>query len=983
MISIKGLHKYFNKGKSNEIHVINDVSLELPERGMVAIFGQSGCGKTTLLNVIGGLDSFADGELTIEGQSVSESPDEIRNKYIGYIFQNYNLNVSETCFENVANALHLCGLTDTAEIERRVIAALKNVGMEKYKSRTPDTLSGGQQQRIAIARAIVKAPRIILADEPTGNLDETNTVMIMDLLKAISRDHLVVLVTHEASLVDYYCDKVIELEDGAIKSIRDNDGADGYEARDKSTIYLGELEHTELSNESARLEFYGDAPEKPIRLKLVNNNGRLYLKVESDGIQLIDGQSEVRLKEGVYKPRSSDSEKTAKIDMSVLPTMSGHGYGKLFKLSSSIRSGYVANFVKQKKSKKLLQRCMALFAMVIVFMSAIFGTAIGDILEARRSYNHNVFYVYTPSGDVSDALYSAYEAGAHGIDYTRLTYSINTRLTFTLPHLETFSSPSYKTGLEAVADCIDEKLAESLELVVGESEPGADEMLITTRVADTLLKSSSFGHIKEYEDLLGLRSTSINNAGGPVRIVGIVRSGESAVYLNSETLAEHALATSDLLVHCSEKLTDGLAPGEVMLAVRYNDEQAQLPSLGDTISIHGIPFKVSGLLEYTHNYDAWLDKQGLKKELDPEKYLTDLVLSESPSVQQGSDEFNKLLSDAHNEHYFDALENYYSELDRFLEELWIFDDDFELWLATVMNIPEAKYTFADESYYPALKYRELKGRFPTVTELEAAIDSLPSLSDKLSELYYEYESIFYMSSGKDRVYIDSHMYFVSPEDHVRISERYGESHRSVMQGYTYVYDTSEKHDVMVYQPTVYTLIHSNNIRETEEYLLSNFSDIEPLFDGFDTIITPTVMFRMIISESLESIISSLIVMAVVAVLMSVCMYFIMRSSLMSRIKEVGIYRAIGVSRKNLTFRFAIESLVLSSLTVFTGFFLSCAFIFVCKALAPSISTVFFFPLWYALILFALIAVLVVICGTLPMLMLLRKTPAQILAKYDI
>ena len=248
MIRIQGLHKFFNKGRSNEIHVINDISLDLPEKGMVAIFGKSGCGKTTLLNVIGGLDKYAEGTLTIENQSIRENTDVIRNKYIGYIFQNYNLNKEESCFDNVADALRLCGMTDEAEVESRVTAALANVGMERYAKRTPDTLSGGQQQRIAIARAIVKNPRIILADEPTGNLDEANTVMIMDLLKAIARDHLVLLVTHEANLVDFYCDTVIELQDGKVVGNKQNASANGFAAKDKNDIYLAELDLAKAVN---------------------------------------------------------------------------------------------------------------------------------------------------------------------------------------------------------------------------------------------------------------------------------------------------------------------------------------------------------------------------------------------------------------------------------------------------------------------------------------------------------------------------------------------------------------------------------------------------------------------------------------------------------------------------------------------------------------------------------------------------------------
>ena len=181
MIRLNRVNKYFNKGGSNEIHVVNDLSLDLGDKGMVAIFGKSGCGKTTLLNLLGGLDSFSDGEILIGGESISKDSDTLRNKYIGYVFQNYNLSQGKSCYENIAAALRLCGMKDEEEIKKRVYASLKCVGMENYAMRTPETLSGGQQQRIAIARAIVKNPPIILADEPTGNLDSANTVMIMEL----------------------------------------------------------------------------------------------------------------------------------------------------------------------------------------------------------------------------------------------------------------------------------------------------------------------------------------------------------------------------------------------------------------------------------------------------------------------------------------------------------------------------------------------------------------------------------------------------------------------------------------------------------------------------------------------------------------------------------------------------------------------------------------------------------------------------------
>ena len=129
--------------------------------------------------------------------------------------------------------------------------------MECFENRTPDSLSGGQQQRIAIARAIVKNPRVILADEPTGNLDEANTVLVMDLLREIARDHLVLLVTHEEDLVDHYCETVIELSDGKVVNVRGNETANGLRVKDKNDIWLGELEkHEETDDGRVSVTYY-------------------------------------------------------------------------------------------------------------------------------------------------------------------------------------------------------------------------------------------------------------------------------------------------------------------------------------------------------------------------------------------------------------------------------------------------------------------------------------------------------------------------------------------------------------------------------------------------------------------------------------------------------------------------------------------------------------------------------------------------------
>jgi ABC-type lipoprotein export system ATPase subunit len=228
MIRLSNVNKYFFKGKQNEIHVINDISLELPQKGMVALFGQSGCGKTTLLNVIGGLDGIKSGSIEIDGKDIRKNTDDLRNRYIGYIFQNYNLNLKVTNYENVAESLRLCGMEDEETISERVYAALANVGMEKFANRMPDTLSGGQKQRIAIARAIVKNPAIILADEPTGNLDSHSSAEILEILKGLHDEgHTVIIITHDPTIAAK-AERIIHIMDGEIyKDEKNEDGKRG------------------------------------------------------------------------------------------------------------------------------------------------------------------------------------------------------------------------------------------------------------------------------------------------------------------------------------------------------------------------------------------------------------------------------------------------------------------------------------------------------------------------------------------------------------------------------------------------------------------------------------------------------------------------------------------------------------------------------------------------------------------------------------
>ena len=215
-IKVENIVKIFNRHSRNANKVLKGVSFELPDKGLVCIFGKSGSGKTTLLNIIGGLEKADSGKVYIDGECTSGKTDRIRNAKIGFIFQNYYLEKGYTIAEILRNQMIIAGFKDEKEIARRTEEALKLVDMERFKNKLGDALSGGQQQRVAIARAIVKGSDVILADEPTGNLDAENTMKVMDILKEISKTQLVVIVTHEVSLIKKYADSHIKIVDGEL-----------------------------------------------------------------------------------------------------------------------------------------------------------------------------------------------------------------------------------------------------------------------------------------------------------------------------------------------------------------------------------------------------------------------------------------------------------------------------------------------------------------------------------------------------------------------------------------------------------------------------------------------------------------------------------------------------------------------------------------------------------------------------------------------
>lgn len=850
MIEVSHLDKYYAKGSQREVHAVRDTTLQLPDTGMVALFGASGCGKTTLLNIIGGLDRADHGSVTLDGARVLPNATETRNRGIGYIFQNYHLLGSETVFENVALSLRLCGVTDAHEIETRTMAALDAVDMAMYCRRLPGTLSGGQQQRVAIARALVKNPRLILADEPTGNLDEQNTVMVMELLRQVAKNHLVLLVTHEHDLLPYYCDKIIEISDGAVVSVRDNEVGDGYRSKGKSDVYLGDLPYNAGEVGTTFVEIFGGDDTVPSSLRLISHGGTLYIAAPDNvRLRVLDASSEVRVHECSYHPEEQRPVKELPPVLLEAPKSRHKKCGRMFGFWGALISGFCSHFGRVKRGKKTLIAGLVAFAISFVVMISYFGTSVRTLQEARLRYNTDMVYVpvgglgadqlrrMCTEGLIDSVTFGTFRDFGDGevspnLGNYRPTLALNT---------DVFEATTQLPETGENAEMLDFS-AISMRRRVATSPAGRfeglsdDEAVISTGLADALLESSGMSYLKTYSDLLYHRI-----------------SRASIYYYDSfADYGESAFRSEMTIAGIVEDKNPCLYVSPVALT------------------------------------DIYVKTLGIGVSYAPESVWATLGIAPPPSGT-----------------VYDA----YYEGDK---------------SETTYNIAGKDYP-VDGTTIAAVRERE----------------------DTLSP--EQQEALGILTAG----------YYMSREDYL-----------SLVDDAAAALSSSANPDF------THFALHAPDTDALCRSLRG--SGIE------SGIYTPEDMYSLARGESLGGLIATGIAAIVFLVLMVLCLFLIMRSGLMASVRQIGVLRAIGVSRGNLLFRFFTESLVVFALTVLPGYlFATISLNWLSDKAAALVSAALYYPVWIAALTFLFLFVVTAVCGTLPVISLTRKTPAAIIAKYDI
>ena len=604
MIKLTNINKYFFKNKANQNQVCKDINLEFEEKGFIVILGSSGSGKTTLLNILSGMDKFDNGTLLFSDEKFekyqSKKWDSLRNSEIGYIFQNYNLLKDLTVYDNIELVLKMNGIISKKEIDRIIDYLLESVGMKNYENRLVKQLSGGQQQRIGFARALSKNPKLILADEPTGNLDSKTTIELMEILKSISSEKLVIMVTHEQALAEFYADRIIEIENGRVVSDKENTKTKSLSILQEQIIYLKDYNKNETNFEDIEITKYSDHSNenKQINIDVIDKQDTIYLKVDTNSskrIKFIDNDSEIEL----LNESSKDNKKVN----------TSFNFKNLISKNISDKR----NVITIKDSLKFALRKINVLSyggkmlfLVLALVGVIISISSGLISEAYRDENivtdisRNYIDVNTPKMDYEDIL------ALEEIEGVEQVIFINDEFDFQM------SSDKYygiSNSIRVSAYPIDIKFLDESKLIVGEMPDGYG-IVIDQTVADNIIKDNAYRGIESYEDILNSSfklqtngsdaDISIDNS-LEFPITGIVIDNSKSVWMADELL--YSFITNNIVDYHILEDNFNIISGEFPTQYRslIINTNSHLLDDGEPPYLFGMStgeYTISGLFEY-------------------------------------------------------------------------------------------------------------------------------------------------------------------------------------------------------------------------------------------------------------------------------------------------------------------------------------------------------------------------------------------------
>ena len=882
MIKLNNLNKYYYKNKSNEIHVINNLSLQLEEKGLTTILGPSGSGKSTLLHIIGGLDK-ANGSIQYDDQTFTRlcgnQMDLYRNKHIGYIFQNYHLLPDLTVYQNLKIQLELVDIKDEKEIEKRINICLKAIGMEKYKRRNVTALSGGQQQRVAIARALVKGAKVIIADEPTGNLDSKNSIEVMNILKQLSKTCLVVLVTHDKNLAHHYADRIIDIKDGQIINDRVNENDSSSYMLDSETIYLDEYKKEILSDTNQKVVLYTNS-NKDIQLKIIVENNAIYIQNDQGlPLKIIGEHTQKEIKNS---RKDNVNNKIVEEHNMVFASIETTSFKqKIINLLEVIKNSILSFIFAKKKTwlvylsfffiGALLCCCLGFYNYSTSVDSDIVSLHPGDAVRVNpRNAEKGADFLYDFELNEIQQIIDE-DNGIIGLVETM------TDVDFYLPYLG---------NRKLVYEVTNDSYAATPDLVNLDIKLIENEIAISRKLADDLIEFyTSFG-IKNDQDLLAANFTGSFEGvyNGNVKVKEIFQCDNNTILFSDNLyylMSAYAVTVGQGVKYCYR-------PIEELPLITYYKEPTGGPA----------PVVIS-------------------KNLDG--FVTSGVLSSYTIL--GTFESTE----------FEFVYLNYNDYERFM-------------ITSVANL--AINVLAYENIEDV---QLVEGELPIENNTVVIPDILKSqytLGSKFGEKGYKVVGYFHTIYSVNTGFVYSNKYTAYMK---RLDSIY-KSEKKINQGnYDFYVNDAQKameyFELKGYKPSIVRELVLNEARKTK------------------------------MSESEIAI----LVLVGISIVMIIFIFFMSRSRIIQSIYNIGVYRALGAKKSRIYTKYLVDSVIMSTFTAVLGFLV----IFVLMLFLDNYITNLTVKPLSALIVIAALYFFMIVASLLPVYTLLKKTPIEILVKYDI
>lgn len=890
MLKLKGITKTYVTGEE-KVEALKGINVEFRKSEFVSILGQSGCGKTTLLNIIGGLDRYTKGDLIINGKSTKDFKDKdwdsYRNYSVGFVFQSYNLISHQSVLSNVELALTISGYSKQ-EKRQKAIEALEKVGLKDQIHKKPNQLSGGQMQRVAIARAIVNNPDIILADEPTGALDSKTSVQIMDVLKTLAKDKLIIMVTHNSDLAETYSDRIINLLDGKIIS--------------DSNPYVQKIEGKQIEkgktvnayNKKTKMKF-----STALHLSLNNlmtKKGRTILTAFAGSIGIIGIALILSLSSGVQNYINNLQKETMV------------SYPISIEKESMDLSSMLDSVATKNDAKDINHDNDAVYSDVSSIESA------SEISTSTVKNNLTAFKEYLDDENSDIAQY----LGENGV-----VYSYDTK----------FAVYSYD-----VDDVLINADGSNFE-DESETEMGTDLFSDTSSIFEEILSSDdstiSTAITDSYEVIYGEMPEEYNE------VVLVVDENNE---ISATTLYNLGLLPSSEYEEILEKLDEGEEITVDTQKLSYEDILNQTLYLIPACDYYIL--NENGLYEYVG---------------DDETQVEDLMenaieLKITGIIKENEDSESSLISGTIG--YTKKLTDYLIEYTNDSDVVKAQEENPDI---NVVNGMKFEVSTDEEKAEDAKEYVANLGvseKAKLATSIMESVGTVMTMSE--TELATMFDQ--YMETAEQDVLVSIYDSYVSSGDYDENMENFGKVDYDSPSAINIYADTFENKDAII------DCIDNYNAEASEENQIT-YTDYVGLLMSSVTTIVNTISYVLIAFVAISLVVSSIMIAIITYI------------SVLERTKEIGILRAMGTSKKDVSKIFNAETFIEGSIAGLLGIgvtlLLNIPINLIVKNLT-SIETISELPLIYAIILIFISIILTVIAGLIPSKLAAKKDPAEVL-----